>query len=167
MENKQNENQIDPKVETKYIKYTKAIATGFAAVGVGSIIGGGTLLMGTTSLLSGPGIAAMSSFFFGGFLINNSFQMWGKMKEKEFKLQRQAIHESSKQKSHNMTHNLSKMVVKTDSKQDCLLTRAFARPAKTPEREVKAKELSKTLRARDASGKKISIKNYQRQVDDR
>ena len=100
-------------------------------------------------------------------MINNSFQMWGKMKEKEFKLQRQAIHESSKQKSHNMTHNLSKMVVKTDSKQDGLLTRAFARPAKTPEREVKAKEVLKALRERDASDKKISIKNYQKQKEGR
>lgn len=163
MANEQNGNKIDPKVEAKYIKYAKAIATGFAAIGVGSIIGGGALLASTTSLLSVSGAVAMSSFFFGGFLINNSFQMWGKMKE--FELQRQVIHESSRQKSHNMTHNLSKIVVKTDSKQDGLLTRAFARPPKDNDhdREWAAQKRLRLLRERDASGMKMTVKSFAKQ----
>jgi len=117
MENKRDEDQIPPEVQAKYIKYSKAIAAGFAFVGGASLAYAGVLFSSTSSLLSVSGIAALTSSFCGGFLLNNSFQIWHKMKQIEAKQadSEQGEKSSLYQQNYELTNELSKAAIRSAS----------------------------------------------------
>jgi len=148
--NKQETNPVD---EVRYVKYAKAIAVGFATIGVGSIIGGGVLLA------SNSGIAAMASLFCGGFLLNNSFQMYHKLKRIESRISvtphTPEIDAASNQKNHNMTYDHSK-TISTPTKAKNTSSHASDQSAKSQEEKQKLNTFMKTLHERETSGKKVS-----------
>ena len=106
--------------------------------------------------------AILGGLSFTGIGVRGFYEAYNIFQGEEAEARAKASRAKS-QKGRSLTHSLSKGVVKAGSKQDGLLTRAFSRPAKSPEREVKAKELLKTMQARDLTDKEITVKSYQKQ----